>query len=81
MKIQKVSPCKLSVPISVFSITAKAVTLRATLSIYKLSAAVQFGWSNKQILEMGSETDFDAKNGIVDGPTPPHTELAALYKQ
>lgn len=30
---------------------------------------------------MGSETDFDAKNGIVDGPTPPHTELAALYKQ
>ncbi|XP_043646259.1 damage-control phosphatase ARMT1 [Drosophila teissieri] len=30
---------------------------------------------------MASDTDFDAKNGIVDGPTPPHTELAALYKQ
>ncbi|KAH8283609.1 hypothetical protein KR018_009128 [Drosophila ironensis] len=30
---------------------------------------------------MAADPDFDTKNGIVDGPTPPHTELAALYKQ
>ncbi|KAH8253938.1 hypothetical protein KR032_007821 [Drosophila birchii] len=30
---------------------------------------------------MSGDEDFDAKNGIVDGPTPPHTELAALYRQ
>ncbi|XP_016980655.1 damage-control phosphatase ARMT1 [Drosophila rhopaloa] len=30
---------------------------------------------------MAGDPDFDTKNGIVDGPTPPHSELAALYKQ
>ncbi|KAH8299919.1 hypothetical protein KR044_007436 [Drosophila immigrans] len=27
------------------------------------------------------DTDFDVKNGIIDSETPPHTQLAALYKQ
>ncbi|XP_034650734.1 damage-control phosphatase ARMT1 [Drosophila subobscura] len=27
------------------------------------------------------DADFDKKNGVIDAETPPHTELAALYKQ
>ncbi|EDV37105.1 uncharacterized protein Dana_GF11598 [Drosophila ananassae] len=30
---------------------------------------------------MAADPDFDTKNGIVDGPTPPHTDLSAQYKQ
>ncbi|KAH8401018.1 hypothetical protein KR009_002434 [Drosophila setifemur] len=30
---------------------------------------------------MAADPDFDTKNGIIEGETPPHTELSALYKQ